>query len=46
MTARIIDGNALSAEVRGQLAERAATLKTKGINIFMHHLYSYRISKN
>ena len=31
MTARIIDGNALSAEVRGQLAERAAALKTKGI---------------
>ena len=28
MTARIIDGNALSAEVRGQLAERAAALKT------------------
>ena len=31
MTAKIIDGNALSAEVRGQLAERAAALKTKGI---------------
>ena len=31
MTARIIDGNALSAEIRGQLAERAAALKTKGI---------------
>jgi methylenetetrahydrofolate dehydrogenase (NADP+)/methenyltetrahydrofolate cyclohydrolase len=31
MTARIIDGTALSAEVRGQLAERAAALKTKGI---------------
>ena len=31
MTARIIDGNALSAEVRGQLAERAAALKNKGI---------------
>ena len=31
MTARIIDGNALSAEVRGQLAERAAALKAKGI---------------
>ena len=32
MTARIIDGNALSAEIRGQLAERAATLKTSGIS--------------
>ena len=31
MTARIIDGNALSAEVRGQLAARAAALKDKGI---------------
>ena len=31
MTARIIDGNALSAEIRSQLAERAAALKTKGI---------------
>ncbi|MDP1735050.1 MAG: bifunctional methylenetetrahydrofolate dehydrogenase/methenyltetrahydrofolate cyclohydrolase FolD [Sulfuritalea sp.] len=31
MTAKIIDGNALSAEVRGQLAERAAALKDKGI---------------
>jgi methylenetetrahydrofolate dehydrogenase (NADP+)/methenyltetrahydrofolate cyclohydrolase len=31
MTARIIDGTALSAEVRGQLAERAAALKTQGI---------------
>ena len=31
MTARIIDGNALSAEIRGQLAERAAALKAKGI---------------
>ncbi|MDO8789197.1 MAG: bifunctional methylenetetrahydrofolate dehydrogenase/methenyltetrahydrofolate cyclohydrolase FolD [Sulfuritalea sp.] len=31
MTARIIDGTALSAEVRGQLAERAAALKSKGI---------------
>ncbi|MCK9379897.1 MAG: bifunctional methylenetetrahydrofolate dehydrogenase/methenyltetrahydrofolate cyclohydrolase FolD [Sulfuritalea sp.] len=31
MTARIIDGIALSAEVRGQLAERAAALKSKGI---------------
>ena len=31
MTAQIIDGNALSAEVRGQLAERAAALKEKGI---------------
>ena len=31
MTARIIDGNALSTEVRGQLAVRAAALKEKGI---------------
>ncbi len=31
MTARIIDGNALSASIRGQLAERAAALKTKGV---------------
>jgi methylenetetrahydrofolate dehydrogenase (NADP+)/methenyltetrahydrofolate cyclohydrolase len=31
MTATIIDGNALSAEVRSQLAERAAALKNKGI---------------
>jgi methylenetetrahydrofolate dehydrogenase (NADP+)/methenyltetrahydrofolate cyclohydrolase len=31
MTAQIIDGNALSAEIRGQLAERAAALKDKGI---------------
>jgi methylenetetrahydrofolate dehydrogenase (NADP+)/methenyltetrahydrofolate cyclohydrolase len=31
MTAKIIDGNALSTEVRGQLAERAAALKDKGI---------------
>ena len=31
MTARIIDGNALSAEVRGQLAERAATCIAKGV---------------
>ena len=31
MTARIIDGNALSAEIRSQLAERAAALKTQGI---------------
>ncbi|MDP2823078.1 MAG: bifunctional methylenetetrahydrofolate dehydrogenase/methenyltetrahydrofolate cyclohydrolase FolD [Sulfuritalea sp.] len=31
MTAKIIDGNALSAEIRGQLAERAAALKGKGI---------------
>ncbi|MCK9387046.1 MAG: bifunctional methylenetetrahydrofolate dehydrogenase/methenyltetrahydrofolate cyclohydrolase FolD [Sulfuritalea sp.] len=31
MTATIIDGNALSAEIRGQLAERAAVLKSKGI---------------
>jgi methylenetetrahydrofolate dehydrogenase (NADP+)/methenyltetrahydrofolate cyclohydrolase len=31
MTAKIIDGNALSAEIRGQLAERAAALKNQGI---------------
>jgi len=31
MTARIIDGNALSTEIRGQLAERAAALKTWGV---------------
>jgi methylenetetrahydrofolate dehydrogenase (NADP+)/methenyltetrahydrofolate cyclohydrolase len=31
MTAKIIDGNALAAEVRSQLAERAAALKSKGI---------------
>ena len=31
MTAKIIDGNALSTEVRSQLAERAAALKEKGI---------------
>ena len=31
MTAKIIDGNALSTEIRGQLAERAAALKDKGI---------------
>ncbi|MCX7144982.1 MAG: bifunctional methylenetetrahydrofolate dehydrogenase/methenyltetrahydrofolate cyclohydrolase [Sulfuritalea sp.] len=31
MTAKIIDGNALSTEVRSQLAERAAALKDKGI---------------
>ena len=31
MTALIIDGNALSAQIRDQLAERAAALKDKGI---------------
>ena len=31
MTAKIIDGTALSAEVRGQLAERAAALKARGV---------------
>jgi methylenetetrahydrofolate dehydrogenase (NADP+)/methenyltetrahydrofolate cyclohydrolase len=31
MSARIIDGNALSATVRGQLAERAAALSARGI---------------
>ena len=31
MTARIIDGNALSASIRGQLSERAAALKARGV---------------
>jgi len=31
MSARIIDGNALSASIRGQLAERAAALKARGV---------------
>ncbi len=31
MTAKIIDGNALSATLRGQLAERAAALSAKGV---------------
>jgi methylenetetrahydrofolate dehydrogenase (NADP+)/methenyltetrahydrofolate cyclohydrolase len=31
MTAKLIDGNALSATLRGQLAERAAALKARGI---------------
>jgi len=31
MSAKIIDGNALSASIRSQLAERAAALKTKGV---------------
>ncbi|HJV26712.1 MAG TPA: bifunctional methylenetetrahydrofolate dehydrogenase/methenyltetrahydrofolate cyclohydrolase FolD [Aromatoleum sp.] len=31
MTARIIDGNALSARVRGELAERAAQLTAQGV---------------
>ncbi len=31
MTARILDGNALSAEVRAQLAERAAALAATGV---------------
>lgn len=31
MTARIIDGSALSARIRGQLAERVAVLEAKGI---------------
>ncbi|MCX7164097.1 MAG: bifunctional methylenetetrahydrofolate dehydrogenase/methenyltetrahydrofolate cyclohydrolase FolD [Betaproteobacteria bacterium] len=31
MTAKIIDGNALSTEIRGELAARAAALKDKGI---------------
>ena len=30
MSARILDGNALSATVRGQLAERAAALTARG----------------
>jgi methylenetetrahydrofolate dehydrogenase (NADP+)/methenyltetrahydrofolate cyclohydrolase len=31
MTARIIDGNALAASVRGELAERVADLKARGV---------------
>ncbi|NMG76379.1 bifunctional methylenetetrahydrofolate dehydrogenase/methenyltetrahydrofolate cyclohydrolase FolD [Aromatoleum diolicum] len=31
MTARILDGNALSARVRGELAERAAALTARGV---------------
>ncbi|MRR50926.1 MAG: bifunctional methylenetetrahydrofolate dehydrogenase/methenyltetrahydrofolate cyclohydrolase FolD [Rhodocyclaceae bacterium] len=31
MTAQLIDGNALSATLRGELAERAAALKAKGV---------------
>jgi methylenetetrahydrofolate dehydrogenase (NADP+)/methenyltetrahydrofolate cyclohydrolase len=31
MTARIIDGNALAARVRGEIAERAAALEARGI---------------
>jgi methylenetetrahydrofolate dehydrogenase (NADP+)/methenyltetrahydrofolate cyclohydrolase len=31
MTARLIDGNALAASVRGKLAERVETLKTQGV---------------
>jgi methylenetetrahydrofolate dehydrogenase (NADP+)/methenyltetrahydrofolate cyclohydrolase len=31
MTARILDGNALAAAVRGQLAERAASLTARGV---------------
>jgi methylenetetrahydrofolate dehydrogenase (NADP+)/methenyltetrahydrofolate cyclohydrolase len=31
MTARIIDGNALSASIRSQLAERAVALKARGV---------------
>jgi methylenetetrahydrofolate dehydrogenase (NADP+)/methenyltetrahydrofolate cyclohydrolase len=31
MTAKLIDGNALSATLRGQLADRAAALKAKGV---------------
>ncbi|MDT3670774.1 MAG: bifunctional methylenetetrahydrofolate dehydrogenase/methenyltetrahydrofolate cyclohydrolase FolD [Aromatoleum sp.] len=31
MTARILDGNALSARVRGELAERAAKLSAEGV---------------
>jgi methylenetetrahydrofolate dehydrogenase (NADP+)/methenyltetrahydrofolate cyclohydrolase len=32
MTARIIDGNALSARVRGEIAERAAALAARGVH--------------
>ena len=31
MTARIIDGNVLSARVRGEIAERAAALRARGV---------------
>ncbi len=31
MTAKLIDGNALSATLRGQLAERSAALKARGV---------------
>ena len=31
MTARILDGNALSAQVRGELAEQAAALTQRGV---------------
>ena len=31
MTARIIDGKALSARVRGEIAERAAALTARGV---------------
>jgi methylenetetrahydrofolate dehydrogenase (NADP+)/methenyltetrahydrofolate cyclohydrolase len=31
MTAKLIDGNALSATLRGQLADRAAALKARGV---------------
>ena len=31
MTARILDGNALAAQLRGQLAERAAALAVRGV---------------
>jgi methylenetetrahydrofolate dehydrogenase (NADP+)/methenyltetrahydrofolate cyclohydrolase len=31
MAARILDGNALSAEIRGQLAERSAHLRARGV---------------
>jgi methylenetetrahydrofolate dehydrogenase (NADP+)/methenyltetrahydrofolate cyclohydrolase len=31
MTARILDGNALSARIRGELADRAATLVARGV---------------
>ncbi|MDY0072381.1 MAG: bifunctional methylenetetrahydrofolate dehydrogenase/methenyltetrahydrofolate cyclohydrolase FolD [Thauera sp.] len=31
MTARIIDGNALSAQVRGEIAQRAAALAARGV---------------
>ena len=43
MTARIIDGNALSAEIRSQLAERAAALKTRGITPCLAQAFAFQL---